>query len=96
MRVITRSVKVALKCFIAVVLVDAYLPYWLSNVEHLVAFAAIVSKICTAHAQKRLYMHFRCTFRHHRSIRLPRFAIRVQNFGDLATFSVDFGIYIPR
>jgi len=48
MREITRSVKVALKCLIAVVLVD--LPHWTSKVEHLVAFAAIVSNICTAHA----------------------------------------------
>jgi len=41
MREITRSVKVALKCLIAVVLVDVVLPYWTSKVEHLVAFAAI-------------------------------------------------------
>ena len=45
MREITRSVKVALKCLIAVVLVDVDLPYWTSKVEHLVAFAAIVSNI---------------------------------------------------
>ena len=51
MREITRSVKVALKCFIAVVLVDVDLPYWTSKVEHLVAFQATVSNICTAHAQ---------------------------------------------
>ena len=37
-------------------------------------------------------MNFRCKFRHRRSIRRPRFPIRVQNFGDLATFSVDFCI----
>jgi len=36
------------------------------------------SNICTAHA--------------HRSIRRPRFPIRMQNFGDLATFSVDYCI----
>jgi len=36
---------------IALVLVDVDLPYWTSKVEHLVAFAAIVSNICTAHAQ---------------------------------------------
>jgi len=53
MREITRSVKVALKCLIAVVLVDVDLPYWTSKVEHLVAFPATVSNICTAHAQKR-------------------------------------------
>ena len=56
---ITRSVKVALKCLIAVVFVDVDLPYWTSKVEHLVR---------------------------------PRFPIRVQNFGDLATFYVDFCI----
>ena len=71
------------KCLIAVVLADVDLPYWTSKVEHLVAFAAIVSNICTAHAQKRLYMH-------RRSIRRSRFLIRVLNFGDLATFYVDF------
>ena len=42
MREITRSVKVALKCLIAVVLVDVDLQYWTSKVEHLVAFAATV------------------------------------------------------
>ena len=62
MREITRFVKVALKCLIAVVLVDVDLPYWTSKVEHLIAFAANVSNICTAHAQKRLFMHFRCKF----------------------------------
>jgi len=45
MREITRSVKVALKCLIAVVLVDVDLPYWISKVQHLVAFAAIVRNI---------------------------------------------------
>ena len=42
-------------------------------------------QLCTAHAQKRLFMNFRCKFWH-------RFPVRMQNFGDLATFSVDFGI----
>jgi len=70
---ITRSVKVALKCLIVVALVDVDLPYWTSKVEHLVPFAAIVSNICTAHTQKRLFMHFRCKFRHRRSIRRPDF-----------------------
>jgi len=46
----------------------------------------------TAHVQKRLFMNFRYKFGHRRSIRLPRFPIRVQNFRDLATFSVDFCI----
>ena len=45
MREITRSVKVALKCLIAVVLVDVDLQYWTSKVEHLVAFTATVSNI---------------------------------------------------
>ena len=54
--------KVALKCLIAVVLVDVDLPHWTSKVKHLVAFAATVSNICSAHAQKRLFMHFRCKF----------------------------------
>jgi len=76
----------------AVVLVDVDLPYWTSKVEHLVAFTAIFSNICTAHAQKRLFRNFRCKFRHRRSIRRPRFPIRVLNFSDLATFSVDFCI----
>ena len=88
MREITRYVKVALKCLIAVVLVDVDLPYWTSKVEHLVEFPATVSNICTAHAQKRLFMHFRSKLRHRRSIRRPRFPIRVQNFGDLALFYV--------
>ena len=89
MREITRSVKVALKCLIAVVLVDVDLPYWTSKVEHLVAFAATVSKICGAHAQKRLFMHFQCKFTHRRSTRFP---IRVHNFGDLGLFYVNFCI----
>jgi len=60
--------------------------------SRIVAFTAIFSNIRTAHAQKRLLMNSRCKFRHRRSIRRPRFPIRVQNFGDLATFSVDFCI----
>ena len=46
------------KCLIAVVLVDVDLPYWTSNVEHVVAFTVIFSNICTARAQKRLFMNF--------------------------------------
>ena len=57
-----------------------------------IAFTAIFSNICTAHAQKRLIMNFWCNIRHCRSIRRPRFPVRVQNFSDLATFSVDFCI----
>jgi len=55
-------------------------------------FFSDCESVCTAHAQKRLFMNFRCKFRHHRSIPRPRFPIRVQNVGDLATFSVDFCI----
>jgi len=64
-------------------------PRW---VKHIAAFTAIFTNICTAHAQKRLYMNFRCKFRHLRSIRRPRFPTKVQNFGHLATFSVEFCI----
>ena len=41
-------------------------------------------------------MNFRWKFRHHRSIRRPRFPVRVQNFGDLATCSVDFCILYAK
>jgi len=44
------------------------------------------------HLYCALFMNFRCIFIHRRSISRPRFAIRVQNFSDLATFSVDFCI----
>ena len=57
MREITRSVKVALKCLIAVVLFDVDLPKWTSKFEHLVTFAEVFSNICTAHAQKRLFIN---------------------------------------
>jgi len=94
MRKITRSVKVALKCLVVVVLVDVGIPYWNTTVEHIIAFAAIFSNICNAHAQKRLglFMNFRCKFWHCHSIRRPRFPVIVQSFGDLATPSVDFCI----
>ena len=94
MREITRSVKVALKCLIEVVLVDVDLPYWTSKVEHIVAFTVMFSNICTAHAQKRLFMNFRCKFRHRRSVRRPRFPITVQNFSDLATFPLILAFFI--
>ena len=47
MREITRSVKVALKCLIAVVLVDVDLPYWTSKGS---AFSRIYG-----HFQQHLY-----------------------------------------
>jgi len=56
----------------------------------MIAFTAIFSNLCTAHAQKRLFMFFRCKFRQRRSIPRPRFPVRVKKSGDLATFSVDF------
>jgi len=55
MREITRSVKVASKCLIAVVLVDVDLAYWTSKVEHLVASAAIVSNILL-HMHRKGYL----------------------------------------
>jgi len=80
------------KCLIVVVLVDVDLPNWTSKVEQIVTFTVIFSNICTAHAQTLLFMRFRCKFRHRRLIRRPRFSTGVQNFGDLATFSIDFCI----
>ena len=79
MREITRSVEVALKCLTAGVLVDVDLPYWTSKVEHVVAFAAIVSKILLC-MQKLLFRYFRCKFRHRRLVPLL-----MQYFSDLAT-----------
>ena len=62
------------------------------KVEHIVSFSAIFSNICTAHAQKRLFVNFRCKFGQRHLISQPRFPVRLQNFGNLATFSVDFCI----
>jgi len=87
--------RICLRCpkwLIAVVLIDVVLPYWTSKFEHIVAFTAVFSTMCTAHAQKRVFMYFRCKLRHHRSIPRPGSSIRVQNFGHLATFSVDYCI----
>ena len=85
------------KSLIAVVLADVDLLYWTSKVEHIVSFTAIFSNICTAHAQKQLFMNFRCKFRHRCLIRQPPFSYRLQNFSDLATFSVVyFAFYMPN
>jgi len=46
--------------------------------------------------KKTLFLNFRCKFRHRRSIRRPLFPVKVQNFGDLAKFSVDFCILYAR
>ena len=62
------------------------------KVEYIAAFTAIFSNICTARAQKRLFRNLLCKFRHRRSIHRLRFPVRVHNFGDLATFCVDFCI----
>jgi len=59
----------------------------------MIAFTAIFSNMCTAHAQKRLFMFFLCKFRQRHSIPRPQFPVRVQNFSDLATFSV-FAFYM--
>ena len=77
-------------CPIAVVLADVDLPYWTSKLEHIAAFTAIFGNICTAHAQKRLFMNFRCKFRHRRSIPRPRFPTRVENFGDAFRWLLHF------
>jgi len=68
MREITRSVKVSVKCLIAVVPVDIDLPFWTLKVQNSVALTAIFSNICTVHAQKRLFMNIRCKLRQRRSI----------------------------
>ena len=91
------------KCLNAVVLANVDLPYWTSKVEHIAAFTAIFSNICTAHAQKPLFMNFRCKFRHGRSIRRPRFPGRVQIFrlfGDVFRWFLHFicwmsAIFLP-
>ena len=82
-----------LECLIAVVFADVDLQYWTSKVEQIVSFTAIFSNICTAHAQKRLFMNFRCKLRHRRSTHWPWISVRVQNVGDFATISVDFCIF---
>jgi len=59
--------------------------------KHLVTFAVIVSYICTAHAQKRLFMHFRCKFRHRSSIRGTFFLN--YNFNKYFQFVVKINIF---
>ena len=70
MRESTRSVKVAQKCLIAVVLVDVDLPYWTSKVEHLVAFALLSATFVLRSAETVIYA-LPCKFRQRRSIRRP-------------------------
>jgi len=103
---ITRSVKVALKCLIAAVLVDVDLRCWTSTVEHLVAFAAIVSNILLRMRRNgylgtsgksfgdlaTFSVDFCILYAEYHSIPRPRFPYKVRNFGDLETFSLDFCI----
>jgi len=79
MREITWSVKGA-QNVLWQSLADVDLTYWTPKVEH--------NSRIYGHFQQHLYCA--CKFRHRRLIRRPRFRTRVQNFGDLATFSVDF------
>ena len=50
--------------------------------------------ICTAHAQKQLFMNFRCKFRHRRSIRRPWFPIRVKISAIWRRFLLIFAFYM--
>ena len=92
MREITWSVKGALNVLLQSFSSTSIFSIGLQKLSIIVSFTAIFSNICTAHAQKQLFMNFRYKFRHRRSIRRPRFSVGVQNFGDLATFSVDYCI----
>jgi len=84
------------KCLIAVVLADVDLLYWTSKAEHIVSFTAIFSNICTAHAQKRLFINFRCIFRHRRSIRHPDFLLECKISAIWRRFSLIFAFYMPN
>ena len=81
------------KCLNAVVLADVDLPYWTSKVEHIAAFTAIFSNICTAHAPKRLFMNFRCKFRHHRFAD-PDFLLECKISAIWRRFPLIFAFYI--
>jgi len=87
------------KCFNAIVLVDVDLPYWTSQVKRIVlyiyiAFTAIFSNICIAHAQKRLFMNSQGKFRHHRSIRRSDFLSECKNLAILRRFPLIFAFYM--
>ena len=64
------------------------------KIEHIVAFTAIFSNICTAHSQKWLLVNFRSKFRHRHLICQPRFPSRVQNFGDVFRWFLHFICWI--
>ena len=60
---------------------------WTSKVEHIVSFTAIFSNICTAHPQKRLFIHFRC------KILTPPFdspTTKFRRFGDVFRWLLHF------
>ena len=92
MREITWSVKGALNVLLQSFSSTSIYSIGLQKLRNIVSFAAIFSNICTAHTQKRLFMNLWYEFRHRGLIRRPRFPIWVQNFVNLATFSVDFCI----
>jgi len=93
-REITRSVKVSLKCLIAVVPVDINLPFGTLNVQNLVAFTAIFSNICTAHAQKRLFVNFGVNLDN--AVRFPDFDFLVdcKISAIWRRFSLIFAVYV--
>jgi len=72
MREITRSVKVALKCLIAFVLVDVDLPYWTSKVEHLYSHLRPLSATFVLRMHRNGYLCTSGKFRHRLSIRRPK------------------------
>ena len=85
------------KCPIAVVLADVDLPYWTSKIEHIAAFTAIFSNICTAHAQKRLFMNFRCKFRHRRvRFAVPDFPVECNISAIWRRFPLIFAFCMPN
>jgi len=80
------------KCLIALVLEDVDLPYCTRKVEHIVAFTAIFTNICTAHAQKliRLLTEGRVLFSHITFIYLHRRATKAAEWIDKS------GLWIPN
>ena len=84
-----RQIKLTYVGFRAHVKIASRIVSYRSIQSHLRPFSAT---FCTVHAHKRLFMNFRCKLGHRRSIPPPRFPVRVQNVGHLATFWVDFYI----
>jgi len=77
---------------------DVDLLYWISKVEHSAAFklTAIFSNICTAHAQKRLFMNFRCELRHRRSFADPDLLLECKISAIWRCFPLIFAFYMPN